>query len=868
VTGVKTQDQVLRGLKSAGLDPETLAVYMVAQRALIENRQGKQSGWGTEDAQAIVNKYGKDPQAVVQANGPSYDSYAKEMRNWWEAVLDIAAKRSASLSFRINKIRAANLKNTGEAHGYYIPFSRVIDQISAEALSQFGATGFNPMKRFKGETAHIKNPFEAYEDTATTIINAANRNFIFEEARRAAQMGLPIAQYIERVPKKMALAYKASLEKTMEQVALSIRKNLHESMGRRGTQKQAIENITKGVETGTKDYLDEAELGSYLDSAEFLEQNVSIYMPELKPPKGARGKTVVPYMNGDKLEFWEVHPDLPKIMNANMPAILTNPIVQPLLSGTKRLVQLGATTFSPTFQFANLVFRDFNSAFLNAKGWNPFWLAQETLGMLTKQVLSQSGIREDSLVALANRLGVITATRYGSEQNLRIKMGDYPLHRYVELPMKAMDFMENILSIGERANRLSLMSEAMKRKGLTSEDTLSTEDAIDLINAYQRGTTNFAKQGHITRIINTWVPFFGARMAEVVQAPRNIERNPGKAAGIAVAYLGLGVTNALRHKDDAWFKNLDPSWRTGYFMTSCKDENQRDRILAIPLSTHASVFYAIGHALASYVAEEGVLKPSTYEYLIGMAKNHAPVQGLLEPGSAFGLVDMFPVPAKIAIEEVANKKFFSGGKIIPDSLKFSPPAQQTTPDTTELAKKVSGILGSIFGETSGAASPKRVEHILSSVASGPFKVERWAEKEFGANPINEQEGVPLIFSAVTRPGFASSLTERSHNMFYDALNKYQSLQPAETIEEGNTRKKLVKITGVISDINKTLQQNLTPTKRDELYQIRQDMFTLGISIAGGSDEPVPSFYALKAEAKNLRAKEKQARSKKAKNESN
>lgn len=897
IKGVKPLNQILAGVKAQGRLDEYVN-YITARKIAAMHSQLKASGMSQKDTADIIRRvvFEQAPESfrkTVENLSPlqmdkaleaghipksDLDITANEMYRWWGAVLDMAAERSPIIRRQVESIRAHNQELFGNDHGWYVPASREFETLSPSEGQTEGMGLTNPFKRQVGSTRRFTNPLLAFEDVARNIFNAAQTWYITDHLVSMSKAGLPIGKFIEQVPRGMTAAYKAQLGTIAEKLGQQMRGFLTDELGIPKGTKGLTPNVEEsGIITKAKlleagEFMKTAlastapgdESPQHVDSQDFLDKVATFWVPQMKPSKSAEGYVTIPYPLGNgKMEFYEVHPDVLGLFNNELPSIISNPFLMPLTTIPKRVLQVSATTFSLPFQVANLLFRDFQTALLSQKNSNvfsPITLTGELLRSLYDQAITGTGFSDKTWTALADRMGVITSTRYGSEENLRQAMRGSGLYKYLGAPLKLIDLAENVLSYGERANRLSIMREAGNRMGITDPNqTLTPEQTIELINAYQRSTVNFAVQGRVARVANTWIPFFTARIAELSALKGMAKANPAKAAVLSLGYLALGVANVMAYKDEKWFKNVDPTYRSGYWMSTIPDKNGRDQVIAMPLSISAAVPYTFGHMLASQLLEEGLIKPTALSYLMAAAKNAAPLQGQFDPKSGFGLADIMPVPMKLAIEHMMNLKFFSHKAIVPQGLQMAPPSQQVTANTSEMAKSIAAAIGTTFGEDSGLASPLRVDDIMRSIVPGPAKAEAYLERSFGVKPINDKASVPLIWSAIAR-GSASSITDNSNNMFYDQLNKFRSISAVATPQEEKIISKMNKISGLISDISKDLSVAPDAGVRDDLYTKRQDLFMLGISIAKGSNDTVPSYGQIKAEAKKIRTGEKKARS--------
>lgn len=835
IEGVTPLTKIVAAIKGK---EDILTNYVTAKRAAALHGRGIESGLPLEDAAAIIQSVERDHPDVVTAASKTYD--------WWNSVLDIAAERSPEFARYVEGVREANLGSTGQEHGFYIPFSREQTAIDASDGTQTPQGPVNPFMRMKGSTKRIENPIEQLETAATRVLGAAQKRFIYDQIVAMHDAGMSVGKYIQEIPKKNIPYYKGQVQDLVAELSNSANK----------------EGLPFDVDAATK--TGSAEDMQKLNN--FLEAQVTLYGPELTPPKGAEGYTTIAYKNGNKTRFFELNPDLMDVFNNELPAMYQNPFIHTFFNGSKRLLQAGATTFSLPFQFANFVFRDPMTAILTGKSRNPLMALQlgaDMVHALYDQALTKTGIKEETWTALANRLGVATSTRFGSEQSLRSAMKKNVLSKYIDPISTNFGHLEEFLGFGERATRTAAMRAKARELGIDNpEQTLTPQQAIELITAYQDSTANFGRQGKIARIANLHIPFFSARLAELTTTRDAFTRDPVRTAAIGLGFIGLGIANVLNHRDDDWFKNTEPSQRANSYMTSVKDSKGFEHVVAVPLGSYGGLMLGLGQAMASALFEDGDLAPSLLENLSGIAQNQSPIPGIADPKSIFGAVDVLPYPMKVALEQIMNKKFYSHRAIVPDALLRAPAGEQKTEYTSKLAEALADTMGAAFGKSSGVASPMRVEDVMRSFLPGPMKAENWLEQQFGIKPLqhSDTKDVPALLSPLVRNGFTSTLTNRSQNKFYEKLTEAEAGKNSETNDEAILRKKLTKVASLVSDISKVMRTETDPDRRAELSQQRADLFKIGVAAnIENAKEPMPNRNELQKshmEAEKLRKKKK------------
>lgn len=795
-----------------------LGAYMVAKYTLFRANLGQATGFPVDRAKEIVYE------AEVK-NIPEYEGIVKaanQIWHWQEDMLDLAASRSPLFAQIVEKMRMHNIKATiskenprGVAHGFYVPFEReftvVTDLPKGRAKTSVGGS---PFMRFTGSTKRIVNPFLIWEQKAVKLINAANSDFIRNQSFALADNNAsPISSYIRSIPKQSVPAYKASVGTILEMMGEEVDPQFKEL-------RQAFDEDTQAA-------------------------LLTFFAPEKMPPAAADGYvTVAKMMPGGKVKFYEVAPAFVRAFDSTMPDITKNPIFQWLVQKPNILFKLGATTFRAAYQIRNFLFRDAATAFYRSNAVDPFSFAKEMVTCLVQEFATSSGLANalgyvSPWVGLSKRLGAQSATLYHVGRELEQEIFKSSGNKVISGLATSFNYLENVLSSGERAVRLTAMKYRARELGITDPTKpLSPEQAIELVLAYKRSTTNFQKQGRYARVVNLWVPFFTANIAEKAQMGRDFKERRGRFIGFALGYLALGLYQALGNKDDKWWQNLQPKDRAGNFFTTVND-----KIVAIPLNTLGGIFNGIGNMLGDAIFRQDLLKPSVKEHVIGLVKNFLPINSI---------VDLLPLVLKEAYQQETNKDVFTNRSIVPRGLENKEPMSQYTASTTELSKQLGKIL---------SYSPAKIDHAFRAVFPAGLDMLKQFENISGIKPItDDSKSLAGIFaSAVTRPGFVESSQDRSTTMFYDLEAKAQANKDIETAEEGKVRKALSNIKEQISSINVVLSAEPDKDTRKELYAKKGELLENGIAIANGKPIAVPKRIPEENKAKLIRKQQAQER---------
>jgi hypothetical protein len=259
-----------------------------------------------------------------------------------------------------------------------------------------------------------------------------------------------------------------------------------------------------------------------------------------------------------------------------------------------------ATTFQLAFQFKQLM-RDPVTA------WR--WLDTQGIGVkdamslyhhisasLIDQTLFHTTNKADQgYFALLSRMGMEHMTKVGQDRLGFAETGGMMPGKMLSKAQNMMSIIEVAASAPELATRSAVARLIGERMGVTDpSQKLSPLQAIEMMSAFQRGTTNFGRQGEWTKLVNIGVPFFTARIAELTRLPSDAARNPYKFGAVAVGALTLGLYHALAHNDKTWYNETDikSKMQTAWFETSAFGEPSR--IIGLPLDSLTGLGWGIG----------------------------------------------------------------------------------------------------------------------------------------------------------------------------------------------------------------------------------------------------------------------------------
>lgn len=871
IPGVYTFEEALA---PAGKRIDDLIAYMVAKYTIARADGWNQTtGFNVEDSNKIIKTFDdaaanyhqvrndlaaaetalrSDPNnATLIANRDALAATLKEYTElkgiadaanniwaWNEAIMDLAAHRSTIFRAILDKIRNENQKLTGVSHGYNVPmhreFTEILDVPAGRARTE---TIRSPFARFRGSYRRVSNPLQAFKDRAVVTLDKANKNYVLRQLTHMAKVDqFPLSGWIRPVAKSSIVKLKTDVASLFEKMQRELK--FHDQ-----AEKQAFDDLVAQTP------MMQAEL-------------LTFWTPETMPPAAADGYVTIADKNEDgSSSFFEVAPDLVRAFDDSLPDWINSPIIDWLWIRPNVLFKLGATTFRMAYQLRNLLFRDFATGYFRSGSNNPFGFARDVAVSLFYEFALSSGISktklgkkfidvESSWVGTSNRLAVQSATMYHAGRDLDEQIEKKTGKKAITGLTKSLNYLENVLSSGERATRTAVMKTVAARQlGITNPNQALTEmQAIELALAYKRSTTNFQVQGREARKYNLGVPFFTARIAEISQLEKDWRDRKPRMISFALGFVALGIYQALANKDEEWWKNLMPEERFSNFLLPVGD-----KIVRIPHSSLGGIFNAVGNMMGEAIIADHLLKPELSENVFALAKNYMPLNFATVPGFPIPLpIDILGVPFKEVAQQVLNRDVFTNRAIVPRGLEEAPPSSQYTPATTELSKELGRILN---------YSPAKIDHAFRGLFPAGLDVLRQYENIAGVKPIKEQgEGIlPVITSAFTRPGYISSSMDRGTEKFYNLAAKYRANKEIETVTEGNIRKALNKMQEQISAINIVLSAEPDQQTRSDLYAKKAKILEQGLAIGRGVAKPIVGKIAEERKAEIIRTERKAER---------
>lgn len=800
---------------------DLLVDYMTAKRFKEDYaRNNIEPGAPLEDIFATLEEIeSKHPEVVQAANG------------WWDSWTDILTGLEASspLAERyFTRLKEQNLKRTGTEHGFYVPIQR-----EGKGPIRLGA------KRV-GSFRTVENFMNHVQPILRGMLQAADRqNVLHYFLTKISDPLLPTGGFGAEVTDDVT---RRALDSEFADKVKDVK--------RRGS----IESTLSEGKTTTEG-LDEA----------FLKDAVAFLDPALPNVHAADGFVFLATPDGQgKMRYYEIPERGWETFSNKLPEWTSHPLFNMLLKGPKKLLQATATVLRPAFLFTNAP-RDLQTLYRRSNGsLFPLMQMKYTAEALQQSIMGKLGSKNLSRwVELSQALGLQGSTRLASEGYLE---------RLSEKNWKIVDFADHtfakaaeVMSTFEEGLRLSAMIEKAHELNISENSKLTPEQVVELSLAYKRSTTDFSVQGKKARVVNFVVPFFTARIAETAQLAHDIKKQPGRVAAIGLGWLTLGAYYAWAHKDEDWYREMNPEDRGKWYHTPIEKDGEK-RLLRMPLDSWGSMMFTTGQGLASAAYEQGDVRPEISEFAGAIIKGTLPVNVSFDSFKDFSasFSELGGPLVKEYIQQIANRDFYFRKGIVPRGLEYQPNERQFTEYTTELAKTIGELTGS---------SPVRWDHTIRSLTPVAADATRIFEDLTGLKRPKGKEGESLgqrlesrIIEGSLRYGLSNDAFTRSDAKFYELLDKYQKNKDEETPEDRGVRLKLNEIHNRLSAIS-TVSSQVEGKERDELAEKKKKLLQEAFELGKG-EKNIQLESAPKGQAKAIRKeKSRKAIEEKARNSS-
>lgn len=598
-----------------------------------------------------------------------------------------------------------------KANEQYIPFYRLLEpDVGSRFGTGRGLGARNPIHRIKGSDLKIVDPLESIIKNTYTYIALADRN---EAGVKLIDL-LTNKREVSLLPMERAEAASKAAGTEVPPVPRDTKAGEAGAKQIEGGQAK-LESKAEGeivrVEEATDKVLD-TNIRQALEEAGVKEVPEDL-IAVLRTNTLGDGNIAV-FMDG-KRTVWKVSKDIEAAFKA-VDQETANLIIR-MLAVPARWLRSGSTV-TPEFISRNAV-RDLVTAFINSKG---LFTPLDTLGGLM-HTIKKDGVYQAWLKSGGANSAMVSLDRRYLQENL------FKLHESTGFMGSAWNVVKTpyailrvVSELMENATRVGEFSKIAKDENAPKADLLKAGYASREV------TLDFSRVGSKMRALNMIAAFANAHVQGIDRVVREAKSRPlsftlKAVAGITAPSVALWWAN----KDDERWGSI-PRWQKDMFWIVMTDDWQ-------PVSKDDAGVPE--HLLRTVGGQRQINKGTVYRipkpFEIGLIFGALPERALeamhAENPDAFkgfgnslfsALAPNF-MPTALApyLEAKTNYSFFMDAPIVPAYLEKELPEYRYQPYTTELAKGLGSVLGSIPSlKHSDAISPIMLENYVRDWTGG------------------------------------------------------------------------------------------------------------------------------------------------------
>lgn len=422
-----------------------------------------------------------------------------------------------------------------------------------------------------------------------------------------------------------------------------------------------------------KDIFDEAGIDP-------KEDGFTIFRPNRQP----LAKDEIAVFSEGKREVYKVAPEVAESIKA-LDQQSTNLLVK-ILSAPARALRAGAV-LSPDFIVRNVIRDQFTAFTLSGNGYIPIADALVGLGSLFKKDDAFQGWLK---AGGANSAAVSIDRDYINQKIFKLNKETGFIDATMNVVRSPLEMLRVATEVMENSTRLGEFKRAQK-KG--KDPFAAAMDAREV-------TLDFARVGAKTRAMNMITAFWNAQiqgMDRMVRAfqDRPLETLTKMTASITIPSILLWWAN----KDDERMREI-PRW-------------QKDLFWIIPTDKH---IYRIPKPFEMGLVFGSLPERTLENFFTDNPRAFKDFSETMMEAAAPSMLPTFAIPG---IEHFANKSTFTGAPLIPRDLEGLLPEYQYTEYTTETAKALGKMIGSLPGaKDTSISSPAIVENYIRAWSGG------------------------------------------------------------------------------------------------------------------------------------------------------
>lgn len=485
--------------------------------------------------------------------------------------------------------------------------------------------------------------------------------------------------------------------------------------------------------------------------------------------QSTRNKNTVSFLRNGIKETHQVDPEIKRVMDNINPYQLN--ALEKVIGAPARLLRAGATALNPVFTASNILKDQLGQAVISRDARATTAPKNVAAGVgnatsdffggptseLYKEYIRRGGDRTQyDLTRNAKKTAEVVERVRGGR-----KVSAWQALRH---PITTLEDANAITEKATRFQGFKGIYEKSIREGADHEQAVENATMAALEH-----TVNFSRAGSWGRIINLIVPYSNAAIQGGRTLANAVKARPFATTTKGFAWVGTPIAAAtLWNTSDPERKkvydNLKPYEKQnnlilikpGTKVTDVQKNGSYD-IIKIPLPPDiGSIFQPIRRGIE---AARGGKAPNAQEVAADVTK---PFVGPLDVSSRGAFTNsIIPQVAKPAINQAANKDFYTGSQVVPDYMADA----QTNP--TKRVKKNTSSTARIIGEAAGI-EPVRVDKFASDTAGkiGTFginaadnalKLAGKSKKDASGKPIVGGQSVPSAYKR--RFGEGAAITD-------------------------------------------------------------------------------------------------------------
>ena len=496
LAGVRSLGTILNDVGGRRADFES---YLVSKRAQDLHTKEIKTGIAPDDADSVVK--------IMEQRHSDFPKLQREVVGWNKALLQYAQERGF--------LSSEQVKNMTENGENYVPFFRVLDEITTRGKGKAFADVSSPFKRMKGSTRQIVSPIESMTKNAYVIMSAVDRNRVGQAIVRLARLHPDLGAHIEEIP-------------------------------------AGSRPITVNVEEVMK------KLGLDGEMSDAAAETITLFVHGNKP--NAAGENVMMVVQDGKPKFYSVDPFLYKAianLNTENASILIKMLAKPA-----SLLRAGAT-LTPEFMGRNPI-RDQFTAFLYSRGnYVPF----VDFGRGLMETITKGDDYQRAAIGGAMQASFVSLDRPSLKQYVdgMFTSRGQKIESYVTHPIDGLRALSELGELGTR------VGEAKKVFAREFERTGDYEEALMRSSFAARNVTlDFGRKGWAGKTMNMITAFWNATVQDITKFGRELSgrekgANPRATAIKALASLTIpSIAFYEISKHDERYQEL-PRWQKDYF---------------------------------------------------------------------------------------------------------------------------------------------------------------------------------------------------------------------------------------------------------------------------------------------------------------